>query len=177
MTCLLTWLVGCSEVNFVDKEDGEVGLAEYANLLDWFGPLNEPGLVDRVYLTLKAPYFHGKLSSSEAESALLKCKGKRNAVGVFLIRFSTSEPGCYAISVLEAKEIKHYRITRSPEGKFLLGTNRFNSLDELVNKCRSALHLKTPCAGSPYAYLFTRLGRSRAESLADGYVEFQIPTS
>jgi len=130
----------------------------------------------QVYNTLRAPWFFGTLSSSEAESALVKAHRKRSAPGLFLVRFSTSEIGCFAVTVLEHREIKHYRITRA-DGKYLFGNNRFSTLEELVTKCKSALHLRTPCPGAPYGYLFASLGKSRESTLADGYVEFHSPTS
>lgn len=76
-------------------------------------------------------WFHGTCKRTEAEKTLRSADCKS---GSFLIRESESAPGSYALSCRFQDQIKHYRISRSPEGKFFI-TRRvsFESLHELVS--------------------------------------------
>lgn len=51
-------------------------------------------------------WFHGFLGSTEAQKAL---KGKPD--GTFLIRFSTTNPGSYALTVAYSSTVGHWRIS------------------------------------------------------------------
>ena len=55
--------------------------------------------------------------------------------GAFLIRFSSRDPGCFAITTL-AKDgkLKHYKVLHKPGLAFLVGKIETNSLDEIVTK-------------------------------------------
>eukprot|EP01087_Luapelamoeba_hula_P020947 TRINITY_DN7230_c0_g1_i2.p1 TRINITY_DN7230_c0_g1~~TRINITY_DN7230_c0_g1_i2.p1 ORF type:complete len:1005 (-),score=128.15 TRINITY_DN7230_c0_g1_i2:404-3418(-) len=49
------------------KDPERVTIEAFSKMLAWFGPLAEPGILDRIYELLKKPYFHGEISSVDAE--------------------------------------------------------------------------------------------------------------
>ena len=61
-------------------------------------------------------WFHGNISSIQAEDLLTE-----KAKGTFLVRFSSSNPGSYAISVNAEESVKHYKIWHKPGGIYSLG--------------------------------------------------------
>ena len=129
-----------------DKE--QVTIENFAKLLEWFGPLNTPGIIDRIYLLVKEPYFHGDISSVEAEKVM---EGKKK--GTILLRFSTREPGGYALTVLNAKgSLKHYRISHVPGSPYTIGKVKADKLETLIKRYSKelGLNLKRPCEGSKY---------------------------
>eukprot|EP00127_Corallochytrium_limacisporum_P007102 Clim_evm21s242 gene=Clim_evmTU21s242 len=75
------------------------------------------------------PYYRSKMSKKECEAALA---GKRD--GTFLIRDSERSEGDLSLSIAADGAVKHFRITRSPDGGFVIGkTRKFQSLPELVD--------------------------------------------
>lgn len=73
------------------------------------------------------------------------------------MRFSSSSPGSFALTVLlDKSNIRHYRIDKR-RNQFFLGKNSFPSLHELIRKHKSSLGLKNPCPGSPYYFLFNEV--------------------
>jgi len=85
-------------------------------------------------------WFHGVLSSVQAEQLL-----GNKAKGTFLIRFSSSNPGSFAISVLNDDGIKHYKIWHQPGKHYIVGKDEYSSLDSLIRDRRESLLLKFPC--------------------------------
>lgn len=67
------------------------------------------------------------------------------AKGTFLIRFSTTNPGSYAISVLSMDGMKHYKIWHQPGGTYLVGKDTYSSLADLIEDKKESLFLKFPC--------------------------------
>jgi hypothetical protein len=118
---------------------------------------------------LKQPYFHGDLGTTEADSLLSKQADKKT----FLVRFSSRDPGCYAISTLsENNKVKHYRVYHKPGMKFLIGKTEVGSLQEIVTKFGKDLELIYPCAGSPYEKIFVHPMDKSKLSISEGY---QVP--
>eukprot|EP01117_Protostelium_nocturnum_P016187 TRINITY_DN6358_c0_g1_i2.p1 TRINITY_DN6358_c0_g1~~TRINITY_DN6358_c0_g1_i2.p1 ORF type:complete len:818 (-),score=193.84 TRINITY_DN6358_c0_g1_i2:139-2592(-) len=96
------------------------------------------------------PWFHGFLESTAAQKEL-----KDKPVGTFLIRFSLTTPGMYALSVVRKSGIYHGRIECSKQpGKapeFRLDGKEYSSIDEMVEKHKVVpLISKT---GEPYLLL------------------------
>lgn len=87
----------------------------------------------------------------------------RDIPGAFLVRFSTSQPGCFAISqYANANQLEHRRITRTQDMQFQfqfvnrqgqVETVAYPSLDALITAVSGPLQLLYPCPGSR----FTRL--------------------
>jgi len=73
----------------------------------------------------------------------------------FLIRFSTTDPGSYAItSKDQSGNIKHFRVKHKAGLNYLIGKTEFKSLDEIVYTYSDELHLKTACSNSKFQMLF-----------------------
>jgi len=152
----------CLKTILAEKDD-MVTMDNFSRHLEWFGPMTGIDILDRVESLLRKPWFHGEISTEDAEK-LLTNKGKK---GLFLVRFSSRDPGCYAITVLsQGGKLKHFRIYHRPGLDFLIGKTECKSLDDIISKYHKELYLKTPCPGSPYEELF----KSKAKKpLSAGY--------
>merc|ERR1712070_1184393 len=84
-----------------------------------------PPLMERVRSVLRKSYFHGDISTRDAEGQLA---GKQ--VGTFLVRFSTSSPGFYT------------------------NNRAYASLEDLINQNARELNLISACLGSRFSALF-----------------------
>jgi len=141
----------------IESNDEVVSMENWGKILSWFGPLVVRGsgiiLLEKLRSLLSNVWFHGNISTPEAESRL---SGK--GAGTFLIRFSTSSPGAFTISkVAPNKSINHQRIIYRVGRGFELGNNVvYHSLDDLVKGQSKELNLLTSCPGSYlYAQLFS----------------------
>jgi len=136
--------------------DERVTLEQFAKILEWFGPLTGLQILDSVEDLLKKNWFHGNLSSQDAEKKLSKQKK-----GTFLVRFSAREPGSYALSaVSQGGRMKHYRVYHKPGIQYMIGETECSSLDEILSKYHKELFLKAACPGSPYQDIFDTLKRN-----------------
>jgi len=87
-------------------------LTGYKRLLDWFGPLNEGSLLDRMVEILLAPWFYPLFTAKEGEGAL-------KSQGMFLVRLNFGEhypisPAPFTISFFAGNIPSHSRILRIP---------------------------------------------------------------
>lgn len=122
--------------------DESVTMENFAKMTQWFGPMDGIDMLVRMVMLHKEPWFYGNLSSIQAEDTLAD-KGR----GTFLIRFSSSNPGSFAISVnSEDGPVKHYKIWHQPGEGYSLGKEEFKDFAALIaNRC-DTLFLKVPCA-------------------------------
>ena len=72
-----------------------------------------------------------------------------------MIRFSSSEPGSFALSAVtntKDAKIQHFRIGHKAGGKYVLGTLEFNSIPELakskeqLKQLNLSLNKSSPCS-------------------------------
>jgi len=130
----------------------QVTIENFGRFLEWFGPMESPDILDRVKNLLKQEWFHGEISATEAENLLTK---KDNKKGTFLVRFSSREPGSYAITVVaKEKKVKHYRIYHKPGLRYVIGTTECQSIDDIINNYKHELYIKHPCPGSRFEEIF-----------------------
>jgi len=132
----------------------KVTMEGFGNFLCWFGPMvyeGLPPLMDRVRAILRRSYFHGDISTTDAEAFLAS-----KQVGTFLVRFSTSAPGCFTISkVAGDNSIQHQRIMHPPnQPAYFINNKAYGSLDELVVGQARELNLISACLGSRYNSFF-----------------------
>jgi hypothetical protein len=169
------------KIRYLFDKNGVVDRETWENFLIWFSPL---AVTDNIYQTQPTDnsggdgydidtivdicvplYFHGFLGSSEAQKLL---KGKPD--GTFLLRFSTSNPGFYALSVAYTGTVGHWRIQcEKPAGQtptFKIDGREYKSLDHIVNTHkfgREPLKIKQPRPGQPNTcYLGTPYNRTGA---------------
>lgn len=158
--------VGESEVDFV------VTIEKFGNILKWFGPIvlshggideNDTNLLHKIRQQLTEPWFHGDISTHESENMLLN-----KPEGMFLVRFSTSSPGCFTISKVSFREkaIKHQKIQHRAGSYFEINGQQYRTLRDLVQNQAQALELYTACPGSRYLGLFM-------EQRISGYVDVE----
>jgi len=138
--------------------DNQVTLESFARMLHWFGPMNDIQLLNRIHDLLRKPYFHGDISSQEGERRM---GGERK--GTFLLRFSSRDLGCYALTVVDTKgALKHYRINHSLGSSYAIGKVECPSLEVLIKRYGKELNLKRPCPGSPYEAMFIAYEKDQA---------------
>eukprot|EP01102_Stenamoeba_stenopodia_P006404 TRINITY_DN1755_c0_g2_i1.p1 TRINITY_DN1755_c0_g2~~TRINITY_DN1755_c0_g2_i1.p1 ORF type:complete len:320 (+),score=100.47 TRINITY_DN1755_c0_g2_i1:887-1846(+) len=154
-----------------------VNIDRFGHMLSLFGPLyNDPNapsnFLEKIKNCMKQPWFHGDITTSEAEKLLHSQKP-----GSFLVRLSTTQAGAYTISKVSRKgQINHQRIEYKPDKGFSVSIQTkkgkktvtdTTSLQHLVEATKSDLYLKVPCPGSPYEFLF-----AKNKSKLDGYLIF-----
>jgi len=169
---------------FVSPEKGEVVEKEsWTRFMDWFTPLSPTEEMyqtggsstlsnvgggyemENIVASVSPLWFHNYMSSQEAQD-LLKDKGE----GAFLIRFSTTNPGSYALSVAYSDTVGHWRISCEKENfkppLYKIDGKGYPSLDSIVSKHKpgpagTPLKIKQPKQGQPSTcYLGTQLDRN-----------------
>ncbi|XP_060705267.1 GRB2-related adapter protein 2a [Hemiscyllium ocellatum] len=86
------------------------------------------GFVPKNYIDINVPsWFHGGIARSEAESILLA-----QDVGFFLIRASQSSKNEFSISVRHEEDVQHFKVLRDGKGHYFLWSEKFDSLNKLV---------------------------------------------
>jgi len=93
-------------------DTGYVSQYKFSEFLKGFGPFSS--CVENVFLILNEPWFHGFLSSRESE---LLFKVSWETDGSYLVRFSKSKPGSFALAFVKGNQVKHILIeSNMPEG-------------------------------------------------------------
>uniref|UniRef100_A0A674IB81 GRB2 related adaptor protein 2 n=1 Tax=Terrapene triunguis TaxID=2587831 RepID=A0A674IB81_9SAUR len=72
-------------------------------------------------------WFNEGISRHEAENLLMS-----KEVGSFIIRASQNSPGDFSISVRHEDDVQHFRVMRDTKGNYYLWTEKFQSLNKLV---------------------------------------------
>ncbi|XP_078388018.1 growth factor receptor-bound protein 2-like isoform X2 [Cetorhinus maximus] len=97
---------------------------------DWYKAelYGHEGFVPKNYIEINMPsWFHGGIARSEAESILLG-----QEVGFFLIRASQSSKNEFSISVRHEDDVQHFKVLRDGKGHYFLWSEKFDSLNKLV---------------------------------------------
>lgn len=150
----------------VCDEAGNVTKRSYINFLKWFSPLNQEddiyeesskpvtgGIsISEIKALLNTQWFHGIIDANTTISRL-----QNQASGTYLIRFSGSEPGNYALSLNDNGKIRHWKIVVSKTDSnpsYTINNKSFPSLNAIVGqtnfefletKLGAAPELKYPC--------------------------------
>uniref|UniRef100_A0A8C5YUF1 Adapter protein GRID n=1 Tax=Marmota marmota marmota TaxID=9994 RepID=A0A8C5YUF1_MARMA len=94
---------------------------------------SQEGYVPKNFIDIQFPeWFHEGLSRHQAENLLM---GKE--VGFFIIRASQSSPGDFSISVRHEDDVQHFKVMRDNKGNYFLWTEKFPSLNKLVDYYRT----------------------------------------
>eukprot|EP01126_Amoeba_proteus_P056647 TRINITY_DN7139_c0_g1_i1.p1 TRINITY_DN7139_c0_g1~~TRINITY_DN7139_c0_g1_i1.p1 ORF type:complete len:453 (-),score=86.88 TRINITY_DN7139_c0_g1_i1:101-1459(-) len=139
-------------------KNGQAKMAEFSRILQWFGPLkvHEDGpdhILTRLEWQLAKESFHGPIEWTDAEALLKPCQDKS-----YLIRFSGSVPGTYAISIKSGTKYIHYRLFHRPGGMFHLGNDQEgkSTLEDLLLELKKdSVPFLYPIGGSLYGILFS----------------------
>jgi len=138
----------------------EPSLSTSSSLTSSGGSMGPPNMMagdtifDNIRRLLMKSWFHGEIDTLEAQQKI----GGMNA-GTFLVRFSSSQPGCYTISSLTqgTTSIKHQRVSFVSGKGFNLNNKWYNSLEDIIRDSNS---LFIPCAGSKFQSLFADIPNS-----------------
>uniref|UniRef100_A0ABI8AC65 GRB2 related adaptor protein 2 n=1 Tax=Felis catus TaxID=9685 RepID=A0ABI8AC65_FELCA len=106
-----------------------------SNQEEWFKAElgSQEGYVPKNFIDIQFPeWFHEGLSRHQAENLLM---GKE--VGFFIIRASQSSPGDFSISVRHEDDVQHFKVMRDTKGNYFLWTEKFPSLNKLVDYYRT----------------------------------------
>jgi len=145
----------CLKQLIANNPDEEVLIEEFSLCMTCFGPWKDQSILTRIESLLRKPWFFGFVSADEAEKRLLFRSCKK---GTFLVRFSTKDPGSYSISVRDSvkgkAEIKHYRVSHTPGGPYVIGGSECSELEEVITRYKKEMRLKQPREGWPYQALF-----------------------
>lgn len=105
--------------------------------------------MDTVLNCCEKPWFHGHIDATTAEKRL-----RNQPIGSFLVRFSSSIPGCFSISyrfgeVGDTARVLHLQIQRQPLGKFVIRNFTFNSLPGAIEELQNNAVFKEYCLTGP----------------------------
>lgn len=156
--CLKAVLVEETKKSPDSGEEAMVNVENFGSILHFFGPLkvnphNGLEILSEIRVLLSQPWFHGFISAPESENLLLDKQG-----GTYLVRFSSTSPGCYTISKVSQgdRTIKHQKIHHRPGSGYEINGRVYKSLPELVREEGEELNLVTCCANSKFMALFVQ---------------------
>jgi len=107
--------------------DYVVTAEKFGRILEYFGPLQE-GILDQIREMMQQRWFHGDLDTVDAAARL---NGQPS--GSFLVRFSTTNAGCFTISSVSTDgTIRHQRVQHQSSKGFVFQNVMFPRLADLV---------------------------------------------
>uniref|UniRef100_A0A3B3VI81 Osteoclast-stimulating factor 1 n=1 Tax=Poecilia latipinna TaxID=48699 RepID=A0A3B3VI81_9TELE len=114
----------------------------------------QEGFIPKNYIDLQTPdWFKEDASRSQAEELL-----RHKTVGDFVIRGCQSSPGDFSISVKHENDVQHFKVMRDNKGQYFLWSEKFTSLNKLVE-----------------FYKTTSISKTRQICLQDGCQEGRSP--
>ncbi|XP_029946134.1 GRB2-related adaptor protein 2-like isoform X3 [Salarias fasciatus] len=99
----------------------------------------QEGFIPRNYIEIQMPgWFQENASRSAAEDLL-----RTRDVGAFVIRGCQSSPNDFSISVKHENDVQHFKVMRDNKGQYFLWSEKFTSLNKLVEFYKSTSISKT----------------------------------
>ncbi|KAM4535558.1 GRB2-related adapter protein 2a [Fundulus diaphanus] len=99
----------------------------------------QEGYIPKNYIELHTPdWFKEDASRSQAEELL-----RNKPVGDFVIRGCQSSPGDFSISVKHENDVQHFKVMRDNKGQYFLWSEKFTSLNKLVEFYKTTSISKT----------------------------------
>ncbi|XP_068606082.1 GRB2-related adapter protein 2a [Brachionichthys hirsutus] len=137
---------------------------------DWFRAEldGQEGFVPQNYIEMQTPGWFQENASRSAAEELLRHKG----VGDFVIRGCQSSPGEFSISVRHESDVQHFKVMRESKGRYFLWSQKFTSLNKLVEFYKNSSISKTR-----EIYLSDGTGPPTARSTKRGSLPEQRSTS
>jgi len=144
----------CLRALLVEPKKEVVSIEAFGKLLDWFtvahGVTSQEAdtVCDRIRELLIKPWFHGDITTTEAEQKL-----SGMPTGTFLVRFSSTTPGTYTISsVAKNKSHRHQRVSTAPGQGYILNSLTRPTLPQILTDSDGLFNF---CHGSKYQSLFS----------------------
>jgi len=141
-----------------DEGGGEtISIEQFGKLTDWFsmerpntadGGKGEQRMLDQMRELLMKDWFHGEISTADANQKLSTLPG-----GTFLVRFSSTHAGSYTISSVPVNggNVKHQRVAYSRDKGYTLNALTRGRLEDIIS---DSDNLYIPCPGSKYVSIF-----------------------
>lgn len=122
--------------DFTASDEEELSFRK-GDILKILGPQDEwckaemngaEGFIPRNYIEIQMPgWFKENASRSSAEDLL-----RNRDVGAFVIRGCQSSPNDFSISVKHENDVQHFKVMRDNKGQYFLWSEKFTSLNKLV---------------------------------------------
>uniref|UniRef100_A0A3Q3K5G5 Osteoclast-stimulating factor 1 n=1 Tax=Monopterus albus TaxID=43700 RepID=A0A3Q3K5G5_MONAL len=126
----------------------------------------QEGFIPQNYVEVQIPRWYQANSSRGAAEELLRHKG----VGEFVIRGSQSSPGDFSISVKHESDVQHFKVMRDNKGQYFLWSERFTSLNKLVE-----FYKTTSISKTREIYLYDGSSGSRSPSVVQSVKRGSLP--
>ncbi|KAK1877024.1 GRB2-related adaptor protein 2 [Dissostichus eleginoides] len=97
------------------------------------------GFVPQNYIEMQTPRWFQEDASRNAAEDILRYKD----VGDFVIRGCQSSPGDFSISVKHESDVQHFKVMKDNKGQYFLWSEKFTSLNKLVEFYKSTSISKT----------------------------------
>ncbi|XP_075942692.1 GRB2-related adapter protein 2a [Anarhichas minor] len=97
------------------------------------------GFIPQNYIEEQTPRWFQENASRNAAEEILRCKD----VGDFVIRGCQSSPGDFSISVKHESDVQHFKVMKDNKGHYFLWSEKFTSLNKLVEFYKSTSISKT----------------------------------
>lgn len=135
---------------------------------DWYkAEMNgQEGFVPQNYLEMQTPRWFQENATRNAAEELLRHKD----VGEFVIRGSQSSPGDFSISVKHESDVQHFKVLRDNKGQYFLWSEKFTSLNKLVE-----FYKNTSISKTREIYLNDGSSPSRNTSVAQSVKRGSLP--
>eukprot|EP01103_Thecamoeba_quadrilineata_P005223 TRINITY_DN1504_c0_g1_i1.p1 TRINITY_DN1504_c0_g1~~TRINITY_DN1504_c0_g1_i1.p1 ORF type:complete len:548 (+),score=107.96 TRINITY_DN1504_c0_g1_i1:25-1644(+) len=138
-----------------NNSSNEVKLEDFGSLLGLVGPFG-PEMIDRIKNLINEPWFHGNISSNEAETML-----RNEPAGTYLVRFSANSPDNYVISSITKPtankkiNVNHWKVLHTAGKGFTFQNKVFPTFQKILEDYAKPANLSTPCPGSIFERLKT----------------------
>ena len=143
-----------SSIHSSGNEELTVTMANWAKILECFGPWKGTDVIENISTMLKEPWFHGEMNEKEAEVVLMTAQP-----GSFLVRFS-SVPGSYTITLKgKDKKLAHYRVIHVAGGNYIVKGNdmsEFSTLQATIKAAKKKLMMKKVVKCTKFADILDR---------------------
>ncbi|XP_068434974.1 GRB2-related adapter protein 2a [Clinocottus analis] len=108
---------------------------------DWYeAEMNgQKGFIPQNYIEMQTPRWFQENSSRSAAEEVLRHK----SLGDFVIRGCQSSPGDFSISVKHESDVQHFKVMKDNKGQYFLWSEKFTSLNRLVEFYKSTSISKT----------------------------------
>lgn len=108
---------------------------------EWFkAEMNgHEGFVPQNYIEVSTPRWYQESANRSVAEELLRLRD----VGEFVIRSCQGTPGEFSISVKHENDVQHFKVMRDNKGQYFLWTEKFTSLNKLVEFYKTSSISKT----------------------------------
>lgn len=136
---------GKYDFNATDEEELSFRKGDILKILsrqdEWYkAEMNgHEGFVPQNYIEINTPRWYQETANRSTAEELLRLRD----VGEFVIRGCQSSPGEFSISVKHEHDVQHFKVMRDNKGQYFLWSEKFTSLNKLVEYYKTSTISKT----------------------------------